>query len=108
MILNFTYRQNSVYTETDSQQDEEDDLSRFTAARFSTTPSKEKATAILCNKSQSPAEVTSHTTESQPCESDMETVNCCQQDMLPTFQQCNFSLEFPEILSQNYLYAIKD
>ena len=73
----FSSRQNSLFAETDSQHDEEDDLSRFTAARFSTTPSKEKATAILCNKSQSPAEVTSNTTESQPCESDLETVNCC-------------------------------
>ena len=69
----FSCRQSSLYTETDSQQDEVDDLSRFTAARFSTTPSKEKATAILCNKSQSPAEVTSSATESQqPCESDVE------------------------------------
>ena len=75
----FSSRQNSVYAETNSQQDEEDDLSRFTAARFSTTPSKEKATAILCNKSQSPAEVTSHTTESQqPCECGIEIVYCCQ------------------------------
>ena len=74
----FSCRQNSLYTETNSQQDEEDDLSRFTAARFSTTPSKEKATAILCNKSQSPAEVTSNATESQPCESDIEIVHCSQ------------------------------
>ena len=74
----FSYRQNSLYTETNSQQDEEDDLSRFTAARFSTTLSKEKATAILCNKSQSPAEVTSNTTESQPCACDIEIVHCCQ------------------------------
>ena len=74
----FSSRQNSLYTETNSQQDEEDDLSRFTAARFSTTPSKEKATAILCNKSQSPAEVTSNTAESQPCECGIEIVYCCK------------------------------
>ena len=70
----FSYRRNSVYAETNSQQDEEDDLSRFTAARFSTTPSKEKATAILCNKSQSPAEVTSNATETQPCECGIESL----------------------------------